>query len=64
MIEFYNITAEEDKDPHKIDIKELEGHHEINGPEIEMHDITNPLKTRKVNIGSKIELKYATIRYY
>lgn len=63
-MECYNITAEEDEDPSNIDIKELEGHHEVNDPEIEMLDMMKPLKTRKVNIGSEVESKYATIRYY
>lgn len=36
----------------------------MNGPEIEMVDITNPLNTIKVNIGSKDEPKFATIGDY
>lgn len=64
LMEFYNLTAEEDEHPHNIYIKELEDHHKVNGHEIEMPDITKPLKTRKVNIGSEVEPKYAIIGDY
>lgn len=47
VMEFYNLTAEEYEDSRNIDIKDLEGHRELNGPEIEMPDIMNPLKMRK-----------------
>ena len=50
VLECYNITAEEDEDPCNIDIEEFEGYRKVNGPKIEMPDITKPLKTKKVNI--------------
>lgn len=39
LMECYNLTAEEDEYPLKIDIKELEGHCKVNGPEMDMLDI-------------------------
>ena len=63
-MECYNLVAEEDEDPRNIDIKGLEGHHKLNGHEIEVIDIINPLKMRKLNIGLEAELKYATIGDY
>lgn len=54
-MECYNLTVEEDEDPHNIDIEESKCHREVNWPEIEMLDIMKPLKMKKVNIGSKAE---------
>jgi len=62
--EFYNLIVEEDEDPRNIDIKESEEHWKVNGPEIKMSDIIKPLKTRKVNIGSKAKPKYIRIWDY
>ena len=45
-------------------ILESEGHCEIHGPAVEAPEVTHPLKTRKVNIGSKEMPKYATIADY
>eukprot|EP00253_Pinus_taeda_P023002 PITA_23002 len=46
-------TEEEDEDPRKINILEIEGHCEVEGPHIENPDITTPLKTKQVNIGGQ-----------
>ena len=52
VLECYNvIVEEEDKDPWKINILEIEGHCEVQGPHIENPDITSPLKMKQVNIG-------------
>ena len=64
MIDCYNLIVEENKDPQNIDIKELEGHHEVNGPKIEMPNIMKSLKMRNLYIWSNVKLKYATIGYY
>ncbi len=55
---------EEDEDPQNINIPETEGHREVKGPSIENPDITAPLKTKQVNIGTKVEPKFAKIRDY
>jgi len=64
VMESYNITTKEEEDHRNIDITEYEGHHEVNGPEIEMHDIMKLLKTKKVNIGLEDEPKFVTIGDY
>lgn len=47
MLECYNVKAkEEDEDPRNINIPETEGHHKVEGPQLENLDITEPLKTR------------------
>ena len=49
----YNIIAEgEEEYSHNINIIETEGYREVTGTEIEILDITKPLKTKKVNIRS------------
>jgi len=64
-LECYNVTTEEeDEDPRKINIPEAEGHHEVEGPQIDNLDITMALKTRQVNIGTKVEWKFAKIGDY
>jgi len=56
-LECYNVTAEEeDEYPRKINIPETEGHHGVEGPQLENPDITEPLKTRQVNIGMEVEV--------
>ena len=44
--------------------QKLEGCHEVRGPSIEDPDITAPLKTKQVNIGTEAEPKYATLGDY
>lgn len=52
-LECCNTIAEaEDEDPRNINILEVEGHREVEGPHIENPDITALLKARQVNIGS------------
>ncbi len=63
-VECYNLAIDEEDDPRNINIPESEGHCEVHGPEIELPKVTQPLKTRKVNIGSEEMPKYATIGDY
>ena len=51
-VEWYNLSIDEDDDPHNINIPESEGYCEVHGPAVEAPEVTQPLKTRKVNIGS------------
>ena len=52
---------DDEDDPHNINISEFEGHCEVHGPEVELPEVTQPLKTRKVNIGTKEVPKFSTI---
>lgn len=59
------MTAkEEDKDSRNINIPEEEGHIEVEGPQIYNLDNTAPLKTKKVNIGTEAEPKFAMFGDY
>lgn len=61
----YNLTTkEEDGDPRNINIPKAKGHHKVEGPQIENLDITTPLKTKQVNIGTEVEPKFANIGDY
>lgn len=64
-LECYNvIVEEEDEDPRKVNIPETEGHRGVEGPQLENLDITEPLKPRQGNIGTKAEPKFAKIGDY
>ena len=60
------ITSQivEDDDRRNINIPESEGHCEEHRPAVEVPEVTQPLKTRTVNIGSEENPNYATIGYY
>ena len=63
-VECYNLAIDKDDDPRNIHIPESEGHCEVHGPAVETLEVTQPLKTRTVNIGSEENPKYATIGDY
>ena len=63
-VECYNLAIDDDEDPHNINIPESEGHCEVHGPAVEEPEVTQPLKTRQVNIGSEEMPKYSTIGDY
>jgi len=65
MLECYNVTVEEeDEDSRNINILETEGHRDIEGPQLENSNITKPLKTRQVKIGTEAKSKFANIWDY
>ena len=43
---------------------ESERQREINGPKVEVPDISKPLKTKHVNIGSEAQPKFVNIGDY
>ena len=58
-MEFYNVTVEEEGgDPRKINILDIEGYREVEGPQLEIPNITEPLKTGQVNIGMEAKAKF------
>lgn len=64
-LECYNTTTEEGEEDHRnISILELEGQCEVARPKAEVHNISKPLKTRQVNIGSDAQLKFRNIGDY
>lgn len=61
-LECYNVTSEEEyANPRNINIPEVEGHREVESPQIENPDISATLKTKEVNIGTKEESNFMKI---
>jgi hypothetical protein len=48
----YNTNADEDDDPRKVNIVEIEGHRNVEGLGVEIPFIGQLIKIRKVNIGT------------
>ena len=64
-MECYKLEEEkEDDEPHHTNILELEGSCEVQGPKLELPEIIDKLKTKKVNIGTEAEPKLASIGDY
>jgi hypothetical protein len=61
---YYNINFYEDDDPKKMNITEIEGQRDIEGPEVELPFIGQPLKINKVNIGTEQTSKLANVEDY
>ena len=55
---------EGDEDSWNINITELEGLCEIAGPDTKIHDISQPVKKKQVNIGSEAAPKFTHIIDY
>jgi hypothetical protein len=60
----YNINVDEDDDPRKVNIAEIEGQRDIEGPGVELPFIRQPIKIKKVNIGTEQAPKLANIGDY
>lgn len=59
------MTVEgDDEDLRNINILEAVGYRKVEGPKIENPDITTPLKTRQVIIGTEVESNFAKIGDY
>jgi hypothetical protein len=60
----YNINADEDDDPRKVNIIETKGQRDVEGPGVEIPFIGQSIKIKKVNIGTEKTLKLANVGYY
>jgi hypothetical protein len=60
----YNINADEDDDPRKVNIAKTEGQRDVEGPGVELPFIGQPIKIKKVNIGTKQTLNIANVGDY
>jgi hypothetical protein len=47
----YNINADDDDNPRKVNITETKGQRDVEGPGVEIPFIGQPIKIKKVNIG-------------
>jgi hypothetical protein len=55
----YNINADDDDNPRKVNITEIEGQRDVEGPGVELPFISQPIKMKMVNIGTEETLKLA-----
>ena len=60
----YNINADTDDDSRKVNITETEGHRDVEGPGVELPFIGQPIKIKKVNIGTEETPNLANVRDY
>ena len=61
---YYNINADEDDDPRKVNIAETEDQRDVEGPGVELPFIGQPIKIKKVNIGIEETPKLANVEDY
>jgi hypothetical protein len=60
----YNINVDEDDDPRNVNIAETEGQRDVEGPGVELPFIGQPIKIKKVNIGTEPAPKLANVGDY
>jgi hypothetical protein len=60
----YNINVGEDDDPRNVNITEIEGQRDVEGPRVELPFIGQPIKINKVNIGTEQAPKLANVGDY
>ena len=63
-LECYKLETNEDDEPHNIIIPDSEGTHKFQGPYLEIPEITEKVKTKHINIGTKSDPKFASIGDY
>ena len=64
-MEYYNVMREPDyDDPLDVNIPDSKGTHTVEGLGISRDKFFNPLKIKKVNIGSPENPKFSNIGYY
>jgi hypothetical protein len=60
----YNINADEDDDPRNVNIVETKGQRDVEGSGVELAFIEQPIKIKKVNIGTEQAPKLANVGDY
>jgi hypothetical protein len=61
---YYNINTDEDNDTRKVNITKIEGQRDIEGPRVKLPFIGQPIKIRRVNIGTEKTPKLANVGDY
>ena len=64
VLECYNLAVDEDEEPHNVNIPESQGSHEVQGLKLEVPEIDENFKIKKINIGTEADPKFASIGYY
>jgi hypothetical protein len=57
----YKINVDEDDDPRKVNITEIKGQRDVEGPLVELPSIGHPIKIKQVNIGTEQTLKLTNV---
>ena len=60
-VECYNLTVEEEEDPHNLNIPNSEESCDVQGLELELLEIIEKVKIKKINIGTEANPKFASI---
>ena len=60
-MECYNFAADEEEDPRNVNIPKLEGSCNVQGLALEIPEITEKVKIKKVSIGTEVDPKFASI---
>jgi hypothetical protein len=60
----YNINVDEDDDPRNVNIAETKGQRDVEGPGVELPFIGQPIKIKKVNIGTEQAPKLTNVGDY
>ena len=63
-LECYKLAKEEEEQPCNTNIPKLEGFYGVQGPKLEIPEITEKVKTKKINIGIEVDPKLASIGDY
>ena len=63
-LECYNLATDEDDEPCNINIPESKGTREIQGPELEIPEITEKVKSKQINIETEADPKFSYIGDY
>jgi hypothetical protein len=66
LLSCYHVEEEapDEDDPHNIQIKEIEGKREVEGPSMELEVFVAPIKVNRFNIGMNENPKMASIEDY
>ena len=60
----YNINVDEDDDPRNVNIAKIEGHRDIEGTKVKLPFIGQPIKIKKVSIGTEQAPKPTNVADY
>ena len=63
-VECYNLAVDEEEDPRNVNIPESEGSCDVQGPTLEIPEIIEKVKLKKINIGTKANPKFDSIGDY
>lgn len=64
VMECYNLAVDEEEDAHNVNIPKSERSRDVQGPMLEIPEITKKVKIKKVNIGTEADPKFASIGDY